>query len=419
LVKSLDIFKEYLSKLGGTYPDIEEVYLLIKHMSKELNLKLIHITNSRCGLPVYGLVRGDGVDLLIVCGDPNEAPATLSLIALTDYISRTSDIGLISIPVLDPCSYRFNLWVKSPGDLLKYFLWSYRPPMRLFPEYGFLNPHLPESISVRDLINELRPKVCVGLHTQPFPGSYILLSESSGGIEEVFRSVSKDLNVPYVVLDKLFDMYPSISDGCYSMVEPFRDGIDSLSLEAYSVLNRVSRFSIIVDTAKYTSHYSMVKEPCSEGVKYLESLSKIHHKVVKLLKRAVGVLSKYPSQLGEFWESFSERFDINDEIPKVDENTPCYRWCWEILYNTLWRDASMTCKALRLLLMLKARKIDIPPQLTRNLMNMAKLNLRILIRLGNVRHTKPEEHFLIHTAVVNEVLKTYLSIECPDVNRML
>ncbi len=321
------------SLIGNRYPSISNVYELISslHGSKFV------LCRSRGGRPIYALRYGDkGLPVLIWGGgDANEPLGVLSSITLAKILELTGihdklGLSVFIVPLLDPDSYVLNKWFDKSYDPKHYAMWSYRPAINNSPEYTFDKQHLPETRGLVKLIKDVKPFIVISLHSQPYPGSYVLISKEVSGLRDIVVRLSRSFNAPFINVKELFEEYKRIDVGIYSIV-------GTLSGVGYVVKRGFSTVGVIPDIAEFYDLGASIDKPISKN-KVRKSMDVINNSLCKCIEKAVNVYNKLKDLCSShvLFKSFEDNYSNGISLDYVEVDTIA-EYIFHYLYRKVWR----------------------------------------------------------------------------------
>ena len=334
IIECYDFIK---SLVGERYPSIGNVYELINslHGSK------LMLCRSRGGRPIYALRYGNkGLPVLVWGGgDANEPLGVLSSITLAKILELTGlhdrlGLSVFIVPLLDPDGYVLNKWFDNPYDPKHYAMWSYRPAIDDSPEYTFDKQHLPETRGLIELIKDVKPFIVISLHSQPYPGSYVLVSREIPGLRDVVVRLSRSFNAPFINVKELFEEYKSIDVGIYSIV-------GTLSGIGYVVKKGFSTVGIVPDIAEFYDLGASIDKPISRN-KVKKSMDVINNSLRKCIGRAINVYNKLKDLCSShvLFKSFEDNYSNGISLDYVEVDTIA-EYVFYYLYGKVWRSMMM------------------------------------------------------------------------------
>jgi len=181
---TLDEFNSSSRDLAERYPDA---------------VTLMEIGRSRGGRPLLCLKIGDGPQnaLLMGCPHPNEPIGSMLLEYLSERLAGDGDLRKAYpytwyiIKVWDVDGYQLNEgWLRGPFSVTNYARNMFRPAGLeqvdwTFPiDYKAIHFHnsLPETLAVKALIDQIKPRFIYSLHNSGFGGVYWYMTRALGDI---------------------------------------------------------------------------------------------------------------------------------------------------------------------------------------------------------------------------------------------
>lgn len=208
LIEGIPDYKEFL-----TLEELDRSSVELANRYKDA-VELFVIGHTRTGYPIQCLRIGEGDSnaLMFGCPHPNEPIGTMMIEYFAEALASDKELReelgytWYIVKVWDADGYRLNEgWLKGPYTISNYAKEFYRPPAHLqvewtFPidykDYHFHNT-LPETVAMRRLIADIKPRFTYSLHNSGFGGAYWYMTRRvDEGIYNQLYQASEEYGVP-------------------------------------------------------------------------------------------------------------------------------------------------------------------------------------------------------------------------------
>ncbi|MGK5531696.1 M14 family zinc carboxypeptidase [Streptomyces sp. URMC 129] len=224
---------------------------------------LRQVGKSRLGHPLLLLSAGTGPEnVLVVAGaHANEPIGGMTSLRLAERVARRHDTSWHFLLCADPDGARYNEgWLGTPASLVHYYRHFFRPAFAEQPEWlpAGGEPPLPETRTIVQLLDELRPVLQCSLHGSEVGGGWVQLTHDLPGVAAPLHRAAAELGIP---LDPgPFDAFhwPSPAPGVYTMPPPggidqFRSLPDSTARSTWLYPFRYGTVSAVIEAPQWAS----------------------------------------------------------------------------------------------------------------------------------------------------------------------
>ncbi|MFJ6081312.1 M14 family zinc carboxypeptidase [Streptomyces sp. NPDC092369] len=216
------------------YPTVDELgaraAALVARRPQDARLR--RVGTSRAGTPLWLLSVGHGVRQALVVAGPhaNEPVGGATVLRLAERaladprLTEGADATWNLLLCLDPDGLRRNEgWLPGPYTLGRYFRNFFRPGFMEQPEWlpdGAAGAALPETRTLLDLQDELRPFLQCSLHGVDVGGGFVELTHDLPGLARRVAHTAARLGVPRELgpYDTLY--WPSLGPAVYRIPPP-------------------------------------------------------------------------------------------------------------------------------------------------------------------------------------------------------
>lgn len=256
---------------------------------------------SKSGEPLLMLSVGHASERVLVVGGPhpNEPVGFISILHLAHIaIRHPQPVQWNFIPCIDPDGAKLNeRWYETPDSIRMYHKYFYRPPVSRQPEwafpYGAFKSPIPETTSLMQVIDELKPTFLCSLHNTDLEGAHFIVNRAVEGLSEELTAIAELNNIPIESRPNDTQSWPTAGPSVFIM--PPSDAMSSMAkaqehqLHGESSLHYASRhgtLGLITEVPMWIERPSDLPLPLS--------------KTAALMRRDIGLLANFVEQLNPF-----------------------------------------------------------------------------------------------------------------------
>lgn len=231
LKRLLDDIPHYEAFLTVDEMDASSIQLAKEYPEQ---VTLLELGYSKDNHPIYGLKIGNGSKAGLMYGSPHPNEPMGSM--LLEYLSRK----MVEDPeFLDAYDYTWYLikcidvdgtkknekWFKPPFSITNYARHFFRPAGHQQVEWTFpityknysFNKPIPETVSLMNLIDEIKPTFVYSLHNAGFGGTYWYIGKDLPSAWEKLYKVSADQDIPLSLGEPEVNYIPELAPAIFKM----------------------------------------------------------------------------------------------------------------------------------------------------------------------------------------------------------